>query len=360
MPSVTTAFVHAMTQTAGLTLRPDGTVVFDGKSVFQLSRLPDGRIADKEFFDFINWIEARHCDRVALVANYAETIQIDDIGVLGLALKTAPNLRASLMRLERYFRLLTDTAAYRLDETDSNPCVVLDICTGEHPALSLRNECALAALTQNIRSFVEGELELHCVTFRHDCTSDPARYAKVFGCPVTFSASQDALILSDTMLDRTNRLGDEALSQFLTRQLDDAFQTIRDDTSLRDEISRRLPTALSSGVPQASELASDMGMSERTFFRRLSEEGTTFRDVVRDVQIRIARELLERGDCSIAEVAFLTGFSEQSSFGRAFKRCVGHAPAQYRSIAIRTSETLLADTVKTLAGPVDTTNSVPV
>lgn len=359
MPTVTSAFVHAMTKTAGLTLRPDGAVLSDGKKVFQLSQLPNGQIEGPPFFDLIDWIEARHRDRVSLVAKYAETIQIDDLGVLGLALKTAPTLRASLMRLVRYFRLLTDTATYRLDEGGAQARILMEKCTSDHSALSLRNECALSAMAQIFRTCVKGDLALERVTFRHESRCDPDRYVELFGCPVTFGAREDALIMSKGMLDLPNHLGDDALSRFLTQQLDVEFEAIRPATSLREELCRRLPTALSTGVPQASELARDIGLSERTFFRRLATEGTTFRDVVRDVQIRLARDLLARRDCSIAEVAFLTGFSEQSSFGRAFKRSVGQAPSEYRSIALEAPEPL-ADTVKRLAGQVDTSRSVAV
>ena len=80
-------------------------------------------------------------------------------------------------------------------------------------------------------------------------------------------------------------------------------------------------------------MAHFMGISERTFYRRLAEEGLSFRDVLQDAQSALARELLSETDCSIAEIAFLTGFSEQSTFSRAFKRWVGEAPARYRQLA---------------------------
>lgn len=354
MPTVTAVFVEALTKTVGLRVTPDGTVLSDDIPVLRLSPQPDGRLGDQGFFDLLDWIEARHCDRVALVAAYAETIRMDDLGVLGLALKTAPTLRASLVRLARYFRLLTDTAAYVLDETGPEARVVLRICTGAHPALSLRNECALAGLIRNVRDFVDGAFAPERVTFRHACRCDPARYAALFGCRVVFGAAEDAVILSERALALPNRLGDAALSRFLTQQLEAEIGSLSQEGALREALGRRLATALSTGVPQAGVLAREMGMSERTFFRRLSEEGTTFRDVVREVQIRLARELLERGDCSIAEVAFLTGFAEQSSFGRAFKRWVGQAPAQYRSAAAQPPRRMLAGAVERLAGPVDT------
>jgi len=91
-----------------------------------------------------------------------------------------------------------------------------------------------------------------------------------------------------------------------------------------------LTPTLSNGRPQAAVIARDMGLSERTLYRRLAEEGLTFRDVVGRAQLALAQEMLRTSDVSIAEVAFLTGFSEQSTFSRAFKRWVGQAPAQFR------------------------------
>ena len=44
----------------------------------------------------------------------------------------------------------------------------------------------------------------------------------------------------------------------------------------------------------------------------------------------VALKLVGLGDHSLAEVAFLTGFSEQSAFTRAFKRWSGTTPRHYR------------------------------
>jgi AraC-like DNA-binding protein len=72
-----------------------------------------------------------------------------------------------------------------------------------------------------------------------------------------------------------------------------------------------------------------MGLSERTLHRRLSAHGLTFRGVRDRAQRRLAEGLLTQSDHSIAEIAFLIGFSEQSAFTRAFKRRANDAPAAF-------------------------------
>lgn len=196
--------------------------------------------------------------------------------------------------------------------------------------LEFRTEGALAAFARNMRLFVDGDLTLDHVSFRHACRCDPHRYAAMFDCPVRFNAARDAIALAPAMLDRPNRLGDAAVSDFLTAHLETEIGPLEGDPSLRAELLRRLTPALSNGVPQAAGIAADMGMSERTLYRRLAEEGRTFRDVVVEAQSSLAQDLLRDSDSSIAEIAFLTGFSEQSTFSRAFKRWTGEAPARFR------------------------------
>jgi AraC-like DNA-binding protein len=71
-------------------------------------------------------------------------------------------------------------------------------------------------------------------------------------------------------------------------------------------------------------------MSERTLQRHLSEHGQTFQDLVNEVRREVAESLLTGTSNSLSEVAFLTGFSDQSAFQRAFKGWTGQTPFGFR------------------------------
>ena len=64
-------------------------------------------------------------------------------------------------------------------------------------------------------------------------------------------------------------------------------------------------------------------------FRR--SYGRSVGDYVRDLRVAHACHLLADPDQSLAEIAHLSGFADQSHFGRIFKRCVGITPGAYRS-----------------------------
>jgi AraC-like DNA-binding protein len=56
----------------------------------------------------------------------------------------------------------------------------------------------------------------------------------------------------------------------------------------------------------------------------------SFGDYIRKLRIEKATTLLSGSQYSLAEIAYLTGFSDQSHFNRIFKKNIGITPSQYR------------------------------
>ncbi|MEM7423891.1 MAG: helix-turn-helix transcriptional regulator, partial [Pseudomonadota bacterium] len=105
---------------------------------------------------------------------------------------------------------------------------------------------------------------------------------------------------------------------------------LADDQGLDRRVRIQISHALSEGVPSVSAVADRLGMSGRTLQRRLAEQGHAYQDLVDETRHDLAKRLLQRTDYALAEVAFLTGFAEQSTFTRAFKRWSGQTPATFR------------------------------
>lgn len=80
-----------------------------------------------------------------------------------------------------------------------------------------------------------------------------------------------------------------------------------------------------------TQVAQDLNITQRTLQRKLSEAGVTFQQVLDQARYDLARDYLEQGRLSIAEIAFLLGYREQSSFNHAFKGWAGINPGVYRT-----------------------------
>jgi AraC-like DNA-binding protein len=98
---------------------------------------------------------------------------------------------------------------------------------------------------------------------------------------------------------------------------------------IRSLLTRRLPE----GEPTRAAIARAMAMSERTLHRRLEAEGTSFQKILDSARRDLAERYMDRKDLSLAEIAFLLGFSDQSSLFRASKRWFGTSPGQRRGQA---------------------------
>ena len=85
-------------------------------------------------------------------------------------------------------------------------------------------------------------------------------------------------------------------------------------------------TLLPHGKAQAGEIARRLGVSQRTFARRLLAEGVTFSEVLESLRLHLAQRHLADLSLSISQIAWLLGYQEVSAFTHAFKRWTGRAP----------------------------------
>ncbi|BAN50788.1 putative AraC family transcriptional regulator [Metapseudomonas resinovorans NBRC 106553] len=84
------------------------------------------------------------------------------------------------------------------------------------------------------------------------------------------------------------------------------------------------------GGATLEQVAARLNMPARRLRERLGVAGVRFNDLVTDYRCRLAKELLLDTDERIDVIVERTGFSEPSTFYRAFKRWVGETPVEFR------------------------------
>ena len=90
--------------------------------------------------------------------------------------------------------------------------------------------------------------------------------------------------------------------------------------------------------PDLSDVASALHLSGRSLQRRLAEQGTRFVDVIGQIRVERASQLLTRGHASLAEIGFASGYTDQPHFCRDFKRRCGLTPKSFRDTALANSQ----------------------
>lgn len=290
---------------------------------------PKEMLADTVYYDMLERM-AEQTDVTALPIRVGASMRCDEYGALGLAWKAAPNLLGSFSRVERYARLWTSVVEYELCKVDQGMLFLLHRSGARRLGLRLSNEATLASAVSISRQVSPVPFAPVEVRLKHPPPRTLVDHEAYFGCPVRFGADEDALLIADAALAQSNKLGDEGITRFLLSHLDAELGEIRDDTSLETRAKDAIARALSEGPPRMADIARGLGLSARSFHRRLSEHGLSFQTLTETARRELAEGLLRDERHSLAEIAFLTGFAEQSSFTRAFKRWVGRTPASYR------------------------------
>lgn len=328
MGYVTSLFARKMVAAAGDAI--------DGAACLRAAGLdPDGpwdpkaMIPAAAYYDMLEQIAAE-VDVTELPLRTGASMRLDEYGALGLAFKAATTLGASYARIERYARLWTSVVEYELRPHARGTLFILHREGERRLGLRLSNEATLASAISIARQVSPVPVAPLEVLIRHPAPQDVAAHEAWFGAPVRFGADLDALLFADTTLAQPNILGDAGISGYLASQLDKELSKIADDAPLVGRTKDAIAQALSEGAPKMADIARDLGLSARSFHRRLSEHGMSFQILTEETRRDLAEGLLRDERHSLAEIAFLTGFAEQSSFTRAFKRWVGMTPASYR------------------------------
>jgi AraC-like DNA-binding protein len=127
----------------------------------------------------------------------------------------------------------------------------------------------------------------------------------------------------------------QSLSEFLQQAPASLLVKYRDQSSLTERIRRILRRHLAEELPSLEDIGHQLAMTPQTLRRRLHEEGRGFREIKDDLRRDAAIEYLARPELTLPEIAALLGFSEASTFHRAFKHWTGVAPGEYRQTRLR-------------------------
>jgi AraC-like DNA-binding protein len=152
-----------------------------------------------------------------------------------------------------------------------------------------------------------------------------------FGCPIKYRATRDALVLRAADLELPFVTHNDELLQMLVPQLENQLKDGRAKLSTLEQVKWVLKRLLSGCRPDVIMVARELGMSERTLQRRITEEGTTFRQLLNETRHELVREYLRDDSVEITEAAFLVGYEDPNSFYRAFRSWEGKTPAEWRA-----------------------------
>lgn len=247
---------------------------------------------------------------------------------LGYAWLSSSSLRTALQRFSKYMRMLTEGAAFELEETSDDLSIVLryNAISRQQPT---RTDSAMAMLVAMCRANYGDDFNPASLALTHPAPDCSSKFYELFRCPVYFDAPDNRFTLTlesaDKRLESSNPLLSTLHDQYMINYLAQL-----DNSNIQERVRAAIIQHLPDGNISDSIVAEALYMNPRTLQRRLQKENTTFKTQVNSVRQELADRYIRDSSKGLAEISYLLGFSEMSSFSRAFKRWTGESPSHYR------------------------------
>lgn len=261
-----------------------------------------------------------------------DTWHPSQLGTLGYAWLASSTLERAFHRLSRFQHMVTN--AYDIEiEREEGLYIVSIRYSKQNPAFQARSESIISTLLCMSRMNFGNSLKVQEVSFVHASPEKAEKYLKVFGCEPQFSAVADSISFSmddiRKQLPSANHLFAEMMDQSIIKALD-----TREPDNVVSQVKSLVLEQLSCGKVTEEDISGLLNMSKRKLQLKLAEENVRFKSLLDDIREKLAKEYLVEKHLCLSEVAFLLGFSEVSSFSRAFKRWTGVSPGQFKKIAL--------------------------
>ena len=249
--------------------------------------------------------------------------------VVGYSALNSPTLGDSFARVARYHSIWTDGATFTLETSADTSAIIYryvdKIAEHRHDA-----EMTLAAVATLCRNIASSEFNPTLIEFQHDAPADSSEHERIFRCPIKFGGQLNKLHFPSSHLSLPIAKADAGLCALLDRHAEELLAKFPPRDSLVDQVRSIIATEFRGGDPSVEHVADQLGLTPRTLQRKLHELGTSHNELLEQMRRQLAMRYLREREMAICEVAYLLGFSESSSFHRAFKRWTGLTPKEFR------------------------------
>lgn len=253
----------------------------------------------------------------------------------GYSLYASNSLHDFCQRLEQFFGSLNIEArqnfdaSYEVDESQGIYRLVLKVT---EPDLCFENVDTWVAYIVKVCRGISGprfapkRVEL----IRPVPTNSEEAYHRYFRASVHFAAKHNAIYFDKKDICAPAL----AASGELAKQFDDiskAYILGLDHSDVVKGVKRNIVKLLPTGDCSRENVAKALNVSARSLNAKLSECDTSYQELLEELRSKLAQQYLDNKHLSLTQIGYQLGFSDTSSFARAFRRWTGQSPSKYRS-----------------------------
>ncbi|MBI9050997.1 MAG: AraC family transcriptional regulator [Anaerolineaceae bacterium] len=252
-------------------------------------------------------------------------------GILFPVMMNCPTLQSALEKQARYHNLVTNFISLHLEETQQTTALYWVTADDAFPLDRHLVESIFCSLVLSLAEISRGKLKVNEIHFMHAPPAHIQEHQALLQCDLKFGQPRNEIRFESASLAQPVVLANPQLLERLEQVARDMQEQHNPPQTWGEQVSGVVRQALTQGdKPQLAGVARQLNISVRQLQNKLQDEGLTYQELLDEVRKAAALRYLKNPQMSACEIAFLLGFSEQSTFNHAFKRWTGLTPGAYR------------------------------
>jgi AraC-like DNA-binding protein len=271
-------------------------------------------------------VEATSCGHFGLLVG--SRAGLSSLGLVGYLASSAPTVGTALEIIRQANSVSDAGGAVTLDAREHTVSLGYEVV---EPGVEHADQLAAAAIAIGfniLRALCGPQWQPHDVQFSFAAPRALTPFRKVFSLTPRFDQERSTISFPAHWLARPPPGADPILHRMMKERIEELLT--EDADGVVGRVRRLLRATVTTGRSSIDDAAATLRVSTRTLKRRLACAGTTFQQLRDEVQFELACQLLRNTTIPAGQIASIVGYSESSSFNRAFRRWAGVPPAEWR------------------------------
>lgn len=268
----------------------------------------------------------------AFSLHFIDTIPPRPAGVYQHIIFNSRTLRDAFQGIARFLVLVTDAFQIRYQESDGIGWMIYDFhdCADERTQFVDGQMALIALRARQLRGDACKPVQVDMERTAPISAAALKEFRRMFGVMPAFAQSQNRIGFDLSELIKPLPAANHDLYVTAHNYANQLLGLSQQERTFTTSVANFIASALQRGHANETRACAELGVSPRTMQRNLAAEGTTFKTLLEETRMRIARHYLIDTDLSLTAIAFLLGYSELSAFSRAAKAWHGDTPSAMR------------------------------
>lgn len=240
------------------------------------------------------------------------------------------NLQRALFMAAKFYNLFLDDIRFKISRRNDYVYLAIQWQNADLDWDHNTTDSCLVLMHRFFSWLCGQRISLSEVHLTIDKPDDSEEYHTLFRCPIKFNQQQDALVFPAKLMDLPVMQTEDALKAFLKEAPGNLIVIPDNDNSVTAQVRSVIGKDFREEFPDFETVAGTLNTTPQTLRRRLKQENSSYQEIKDTMRRDAAIYYLSRTQYSINEIAELMGFSEPSTFHRAFKKWTGLTPGNYR------------------------------